>query len=58
MRVDARCALPIWACTASTRDGLVVSEALLFGFAGDVSAVAEGEIVGVALGGSAGLEAF
>lgn len=55
--VHARGTLPIGPCAASAGDGLVVAKALgCFCFVGKVAAVSKGEIVGVALRGSASLE--
>lgn len=50
--------VPVRASTAPASDGLVVAEAFDVFALGVSSAVAEGEIVAVALGGSAGLEGF
>ena len=50
------CSIPVFSCSASARDGLVVSESLDVFLAVDVAAEAEGQIIAVALGGGAGAE--
>lgn len=56
--MDAIRAIPVPACSRTTRNRLVVSEAFLLLFAFDVAAEAEGQVVAVALGGGAGAEGF
>ena len=64
MCVHAAGAVPAGACARSAGDGFVVAEAFgdsrgggVGGGGGNVAAEAEGEVVAVALRGSAGLEA-
>lgn len=56
--VYPRSAFPVGTCAAPTGDGFVVAKPFLFSFALQVATEPKRQVVGIALGGSTGLEAI
>jgi hypothetical protein len=58
MSMNAIGAIPVWASTATTSDGFIVSETLDFVFARKITAKSECQIIGVSLRSCTGFETF